>query len=264
MKKYYFIAKNTWDEILSYRVNFSLWRIRTVVAVLISYFLWSSVIPQDGSLFGYSREMMISYILIGPLLYSIIFATRTHEISDNINSGDLSLWLVKPFGYFKFWFARDMGDKAMNLAFCVVEFSLLLLILRPEIYIQTNPLYLGLLIAAVILAVLLQFFISCLISMIGFWSPEVWAPRFIFYVLLSFFTGAVFPLDILAEPIFQFLMMLPFAYLQYFPLKIYLGQVSWNEIFFGFSMLIAWIFVFYGALRLAWNKGLRNYTASGR
>lgn len=264
MNKYYFIAKNTWDEILSYRVNFLLWRIRTVVAVLISYFLWSSVIPANGSLFGYSREMMISYILIGPILYSIIFATRTHEISENINSGDLSLWLLKPFGYFKFWFARDLGDKAMNLAFCIVEFSILLVILRPEIFLQTSPFYLGLLLAAICMAVILQFFISCLISMIGFWSPEVWAPRFIFYVLLSFFTGAVFPLDILPGPVYQFLMLLPFAYMQYFPLKIYLGQLSFGEIIQGFGMLIIWIFVFYGALRLSWSKGLKNYTASGR
>ena len=264
MKKYFIVAKNTWDEILSYRVNFTLWRVRTVVAVLISYFLWSSVIPTDGSLFGYSREMMISYILIGPLLYSIIFATRTHEISNNINSGDLSLWLLKPFGYFKYWFARDMGDKAMNLAFCVVEFSLLVLILRPELYVQINPFYLGLVFIAVIMAVLLQFYISCLISMMGFWSPEAWAPRFIFYVLLSFFTGSVFPLDILPEPIYNFLMVLPFAYLQYFPLKIYLGQMSFMEIAQGFGILIAWTVVFYFVLMKVWKLGLKNYAASGR
>lgn len=264
MKKYLKIAKNTWDEILSYRVNFTLWRIRTVVAILISYFLWSSVIPQNGNLFGYTREMMISYILIGPILYSIIFATRTHEISENINSGDLSLWLVKPFGYFKFWFARDMGDKAMNLAFCIVEFSLLILILQPGLFIQTNAIYLSLVLMAVILAVLLQFYISCLISMMGFWSPEAWAPRFIFYVLLSFFTGSVFPLDILPQPIYQFLMILPFAYLQYFPLKIYLGQLSFMEITQGFGVLVAWIVVFYFLLMQTWKLGLKNYAASGR
>ena len=264
MKKYFIVAKNTWDEILSYRVNFTLWRIRTVVAVLISYFLWSSVIPTDGSLFGYTREAMISYILIGPLLYSVVFATRSHEISENINSGDLSLWLLKPFGYFKYWFARDMGDKAMNLAFCVVEFSLLLLILRPALYVQTNPYYLGLVVAAIVMAVLLQFFISCLISMLGFWSPEAWAPRFIFYVLLSFFTGSVFPLDILPEPIYQILMVLPFAYLQYFPLKIYLGQMGFMEIMQGFGILILWTAFFYFVLMKVWKLGLKNYAASGR
>lgn len=264
MKKYFIVAKNTWDEILTYRVNFTLWRIRTVVAVLISYFLWSSVIPSDGSLFGYTREAMISYILIGPILYSIIFATRSHEISENINSGDLSLWLVKPFGYFKYWFARDMGDKAMNLAFCVVEFSLLFLTLRPELYIQTNPYYLGLVLVAVVMAVLLQFYISCLISMMGFWSPEAWAPRFIFYVLLSFFTGSVFPLDILPEPIYQVLMVLPFAYLQYFPLKIYLGQMGFMEIAQGFGVLIFWTAFFYFVLMKVWKLGLKNYAASGR
>ncbi len=264
MKKYYLIAKNTWDEMLTYRVNFSLWRVRMVIGLLINYFLWTSVMPDNGTLFGYSKDLMISYIVLAPLVYSLVFSSRTHEMAENINNGDLSYFLLKPFGYFKYWFSRDLGDKAMNIAFCIAEFSLFILILKPNIFLQTNPFYLLVFLLSLFMALTLHFFISCLLSMIGFWSPEVWAPRFIFYVLVSFFAGSMFPLDILPEPVFNFLKLLPFTYLQYFPLKIYLGQLSITEMLQGFAVTLIWIGIAYATLKLVWSKGLKMYTASGR
>lgn len=264
MYKYYLVARNTWDEILSYRVNFMLWRIRAVLSLLINYFLWTSVMPDQGTLFGYSKSLMVSYVLIAPLVFSIVFSTRTHEIAENINNGDLSYFLTKPFGYFKYWFSRDIGDKAMNLAFSLVEFILFVLILRPDIFIQTNLFYILMFFTSLLLAIVLMFFIGCLMSMIGFWSPEVWAPRFIFYTLVSFFAGSLFPLDILPAPLFNFLKLLPFTYLQYFPIKVYLGQLSLVEILQGFGVVIVWVLIAYFSLSFVWKKGLKMYTASGR
>lgn len=264
MRKYYLIARNTWDEMVSYRMNFTLWRVRAVVGLLISYFLWTSVMPDKGMLFGYSKELMVTYVLLAPIIYSIVFSTRTHEMAENINNGDLSLFLIKPFGYFKYWFARDFGDKAMNISFCLVEFGLLILILKPNIFLQKNPLYLTLFLISVVLAIVLHFFIGCLMSMIGFWSPEVWAPRFIFYTLVSFFAGSMFPLDILPTGLFNFLKLLPFTYLQYYPVKIYLGQLSLMEVLQGFSISLVWIGIAYFSVKAVWRKGLRMYTAAGR
>lgn len=263
MKKYYLVAKNTWDEILTYRINFSLWRVRTVVGLLISYSLWNSVMPEEGTLFGYSRDLMITYVVLAPVIFAIVFSSRTHEMAENINRGDLSMFLTKPFGYFKYWFARDIGDKAMNIVFSIAEFSLFLFIFKPALFLQFNPIYLVLFGISLALAIVLHFFIGCLMSMVGFWSPEVWAPRFIFYTLVSFFAGSMFPLDILPEPIFNVLKLLPFTYLQFFPIKIYLGHLSMLEILQGFGITIIWIGITYGVLKLVWQKGLRMFAASG-
>lgn len=263
MQKYYFIAKNTWDEILSYRANFILWRVRAFLGMLTGYFLWTSIMPEEGTLFGYSKQIMVTYVLAAPIVFSIVFSTRTHEISENINTGGLSFFLTKPVGYFKYWFARDIGDKLMNISFSLSEFLLFLLIVRPDIFLQTNLFYLVIFFVSLFLAIILMFFIGCLMSMVGFWSPEVWAPRFIFYTLVSFLAGSLFPLDILPGSIYEILRFLPFAYLQYFPIKIYLGQVSTNDLILGFGITLAWIGISYLSLTAAWNKGIRNFTASG-
>lgn len=264
MKKYLFVIKNTWNEILTYRLSFSMWRFRTVLWFLMGYFLWNAIMPTTGNLFGYSRNLMLTYILVASFMSAIVSSSRTSEVGENINSGNLSIFLLKPFSYFKYWFSRDIGDKLMNISFALLELTILFLLLKPPIFIQTNLFILLLTVLAVGLAILLNFFIGMILSMIAFWSPEVWGPRFIFYILVSYFGGSFFPLDILPTQLFNIFRLLPFTYLYYFPTKIYLGNISFSEILIGFAISTAWCFLLYLVTSMVWKKGLRIYEAYGR
>jgi len=119
-------------------------------------------------------------------------------------------------------------------------------------------------IAAIGLGTLLYFFMSMMLGFIGFWSADVWAPRFLSFVVIDFFAGGLFPLDILPTPFFIFSQFLPFHYFIYFPLKVYLGQVSYPNMINGFFVGLCWLI----ALRLltyyVWQRGLRFYAAEGR
>ncbi|MBI2431117.1 MAG: ABC-2 family transporter protein [Candidatus Levybacteria bacterium] len=263
MSKYSSIIINTWNEILTYRLSFVMWRLRTIFQLLTIYFLWHSLIPKSQTLFGYSQSVMLTYIVGTAVLSAIVFSTRTHEIGENINSGNLSSFLTKPISYFGYWFCRDIGDKLMNISFSIIELFILFFILRPSLFIQTNIEYLLFFLIAIVFGVLLYFLIGAMLGMIGFWSPEVWAPRFIFFILVQFFSGALFPLDIFPKPIFALFQFLPFPYLLFFPLKIYLGQISFAEIAQGLTVTMVWIFVLWHGVALVWQKGLRMYTAYG-
>lgn len=264
MKKYWIITKNTWNEILVYRLNFIMWRVRVVLQLLTLYFFWLAVTPQNTKIFGYSQQLIITYIIGTFLVGAITLSSRTSEIGENINNGDLSIFLIRPINYFFYWFSRDLGDKAMNITFSLTELTLIFLVLHPPLFLQTNFSYLVLSLVSILLAIILFFLIGALIGFIGFWSPEVWAPRFIFYVLLNFFAGMIFPLDILPKTIFSVFQLLPFPYLIYFPIKIYLGQITTFEISKGLSISIVWIFIMFFIVRYVWMKGLKAYTAQGR
>lgn len=264
MRKYITVVKNTWEEMLTYRLNFSLWRVRNVLQLLTAYFLWVAIIPASGEVFGYSQSMMLTYILVASFISAIVFSTKTDLIGENINKGDLSIFLTRPINYLAYTLSRDFGDKLMNISFSIVEITILFFLLKPPIFIQTDPIFLILAILAIILAVFLNFLIGFLLGLLGFWSPDVWAPRFIFFILVAFFAGGLFPLDIMPENIFNFFKLLPFTYLLYFPLKIYLGQLTQAQIFSGFSITIVWIILLWVFKSFIWQKGLRMYTSYGR
>ncbi len=83
MKKYLQVITSTFDEIATYRFNFAMWRLRTVLQLLTIYFLWLTVTPENGELFGYSRQLILTYVLGAALISSIVISTRTQEIGEN-------------------------------------------------------------------------------------------------------------------------------------------------------------------------------------
>lgn len=264
MKKYWQVVKNTWAEYMTYRLNFILWRVRRVLNLLLVYFLWSAIFVGQGEVFGYSQKQILTYILLSNIVASFVFATKTLEIGGQINSGDLTNFLLRPISYFKYWWARDFSDKVLNIFFSIVEVALLIFLFKPGVFLQTNLNLLFFFALSIILGIVLYFHLSFLLGFIGFWSPEVWAPRFIFFILTEFFVGGLFPLDILPKPLFLALQALPFPYLLYFPLKIYLGQLNIWQIAGGFAVSMVWLFTIYQTVQLVWQKGLRVYTAEGR
>lgn len=264
MKKYFLVIRNTWEEILTYRLNFTMWRVRTVLQLISLYFLWKAILPPGQQLGSYDQQTMLTYILGSQIVFSIVFSTRTHEIGENINNGDLSIFLVRPIKYFGYWIARDVGDKLMNILFSIVEIGILVFLLAPPLFIQTDPTMLFLTVCTVLLATILYFLISANLGLVGFWSPDVWAPRFVFFVAVSFFAGGLFPLDILPKPVFELFSLTPFPYVMYFPLKIYLGQLSMWEIYKGVGISLLWTILLVFILRFIFSKGLRLYTAVGR
>lgn len=264
MHKYFLIAKNTWNETLTYRLNFTMWRIRTVISLLAFYFLWLAVVPKGTLAFGYSHSMILTYILGTAIVSAIVMSARSYVIGDEINKGDLSNYLLKPVNYFIYWLFKNFGDKAMNIMFLSIELPILFIILKPPFFIQKDFIFLILFAISIVFAIFLHFLIDILLGFVGFWSNEVWAPRFIFFASIGFFSGTYFPLDILPKGIFEIFKILPFGYLIYFPLKIYLGQLSTAKILEGFLTSAVWIVVLYFFARFIWKRGLKIYTSAGR
>lgn len=264
MRKYWLIIRNTWDEALVYRLNFVLWRVRVVIRFLITYFLWFSIYSGGQLFFGYTREMMLTYVLMVYLVSNFVFATRTQDIGSEINEGKLTNYLLKPFNYFINLAARDMSDKILNFGCTVVELVAIFLILKPPFFFQINPVLILYALIAFIGSIIIYFCVSLLISFMGFWTTEVWATRFIFIILIDFLAGNFFPIDILPPIFFRMLLLTPLPYMYYFPVKIYLGQLTTNEIVQGFIVLIVWMWVLTKGVVMVWEKGLKVYSAEGR
>jgi ABC-2 type transport system permease protein len=263
MKKYYLIALHTWQQIFEYRLSFVIWRLRAVLQVITLLFLWTAVLPQNSTIGLYNQSTMLTYVLATSFVSSIVLSSKTTQIGDEINEGALSGYLLRPMNFFLYWFSRDLGDKAMNVLFSLFEIALIILLFHPPLFFQTQILPLFFSVILLVLALVLNFFFSLIFSFVGFWSRDVWGPRFIFSQLLTFFAGGLFPLDILPKPFFNFLRFLPFPYMQFFPIKVYLGQLTVAESIMGILVSAVWVVVMYRIMLFMWGKGLQAYTASG-
>lgn len=264
MNKYYLVARNTWDQTVAYRLNFVMWRFRVFLSLVSTYFLWFTLLPQGKSIGSYDQSTILTYILGGSIVYSIVLSTRVADVANEITQGDLSNYLIRPVNYIGYYFAKDIGDKGMNILFSFIEVTLFFLIVHPPFYIQTNAFYLLGFILSILIAICINFSINMLLSFVGFFSAEVWAPRFIFYVVISFFAGTIFPLDILPKWLYLSLQALPFSYLIYTPMKIYLGQLSLQATVLSLFIAALWCVALFFCMQFVWRKGIKLYGAEGK
>lgn len=263
MSKYLSIFKISWENSLVYRLNFVLWRLRSVLQLLLIYFIWWTVFQSQSQIFGYTKESIITYILVAALIRAIVLSSRASDIANQINDGSIVNFLVKPLNFIKFYLVRDLADKLLNIAFVILEISLIIFLLKPQILIQINLYILLLAILAAILGIIIYFCISFIVSLLAFWVESSWAFIFFMTILLEGFGGGLFPIDILPKSIFNILMLTPFPYLIYFPSKLYLGTMANTEMILGFSMLFFWVIFLWFVMKWVFNKGLKFYTAQG-
>lgn len=263
MRKYLAVFKNTWEGSLVYRLNFTLWRVRSVLQLLVIYFVWWTVFQSQSQVFGYTENLMLTYVMVAALIRAIVLSTRVLDVAGHINQGDFVNFLIKPLGIISFYFSRDLADKLLNISFVIFEIALLIFLLKPPITFQKDFLILSLFVTAALLGLLLYFFIAFVVGLLAFWYENAWGPFFLLTIFLEGFGGGLFPIDILPKTISSILLLTPFPYLIYFPSKLYLGTFGINEILQGFSVLIFWVVFMYILTLKILQAGLRYYSAVG-
>ena len=267
MNKYLAIFKISFAQEFAYRLNFIMWRVRNVMQIILIFFLWSSVFSDPTRVvFGYDKARILTYVFGILIVKAIVLSARTVDVANEISSGDLTNFLLKPVNYFRYWFTRDLSSKALNLAFATVEIAILYFLLRPPFFIQTDVVQVSAFVLSLALAVIMFFGLVFLSNLITFWMPEQgWAAQFLVIVVLTdFLSGGVFPLDIFPVALQRILYALPFPYLLFFPLQVYLGKISGSAMWGGILIATAWVMVLMALLNFVWNKGIRKYEAVGR
>lgn len=263
MKKYFALLSIAWQNGLVYKVSFLLWRFRNIVYTMLPLILWTSVYSKNDMVVGYSQDQMIGYILISSLIFNLVMATALHNVASTIYTGDLSIVLLKPIGLFRSFLMNDIADKLKNIIFSVLEFSLFWFILQPELAWPAFQI-LAVIVPWVLMGVGIHFFVEMLFGSIGFWSPDVWGPKFLFFQMVELTAGRAFPLDILPQWLQNTMHLTPFPYFGFIQTQAILGRLPEDQFLHHTLAMGFWLLVLGIGCRLVWNHGMKDYSAAGR
>lgn len=266
MKKTLAIFFTTIKEYFTYRFNFLIWRLRVMISFLIPLFLWASIASQLKNFNGYDEKTIVNYFIYTYFISFFILGTRTVDIASQIQNGEIINLLLKPVSFFQYYLFRDLADKFFNLALSILELAFLITIFKLPFIL---PSFTNLFLFVIFLSIgfFISFFISLVISFIGFYSNEVWAPRFVFMVLIQILSGMYFPLDILPKPVFNLLQLTPFPYYFFIPVKIITQpQALFLKInlYISFFVGVIWLILSYFFASFLWQKGNKNFSFWGR
>ena len=264
MNKYLLLAKITLEEYFVYRLNFILWRFRNLVLFITLIFFWQAIYGHQNNLFGYSKEHMLTYVIGIVFLKSLVLGTRTGDLAGQLRSGEMTKIISRPINFFNYWFTRDLTDKVVNLFFSFLEAGAVVHLLKITLSIPADITSLIIFITLLLISTFLFFFISMLISISAFWTEDIWAVRWLFGVIfLEFFSGSMFPIDVLPAWLAKIIYFTPFPYLVYFPMKIWLSQ---ETVIAPLSIVLIssfWLVIFYFLATRLYRVGSKNYGAYG-
>lgn len=263
LNKYYQVLQVNWQNGLVYKTSLFLWRLRQFLSSVMALTLWTVIYQGQDTTLGYQQSEMITYIFMVSVLQSMVLATMLQGLAQRVYSGEISNILLKPINIFGYFFSQEIADKAKNLLFILIETVILYLIFRPELSFP-SPLYALTFAIFTLGAIILHFFIQLIFGSLGFWSPETWGPRFLFFMFLQFTAGKLFPLDILPQIIQRVVYLTPFPYLSFVQIQVYLERVPINELWQHGLVLLIWLVVTGVVARWIWQQGMKDYAAAGQ
>jgi ABC-2 type transport system permease protein len=264
--KFWLIFKLVLIERMVYRVNFFLDILSGILSSLIVVFLWIAIYrsSESGIIGGYSTGEIVTYLLGCGLLNSFILATAENpETSQNIQDGTLSTLLIKPFSPYAVWFARDMGGKTFLLMLGVIGYLGVLFFFREYLILFASFGHLLFFVFSVLFAALLQFFFFEVLSLLSFWIENTYGIRFTMRVIMEVAGGAIIPLSFFPDILQKLIMLLPFPYMIYLPMQIYLGKIPLDGVPFEFLKESVWIMGLILINFIVWKRGVRQYVSMG-
>ena len=123
--------------------------------------------------------------------------------------------------------------------------------------------------ASLVMGFLIGFLLETLIGLIAFWFLEVSSLVFIYMMINYFLSGHMIPLEWISKAsifgiqIGSFVEYLPFRYLAYTPSAIMLGKIPPDQLSRVLLIELAWVVGLLIAVRFAFNRGVKRYSAFG-
>ena len=263
MRKYWAIFQLAWQNSFEYRLEFFSHILLGLIQLAVLFFIWKAIFKQVNNFSGYTFSSMVTYLVMVQFLHFVNRQNTSRQIAEEIKNGDLSIFLLKPLNYLKYWFFSFLASRFFE---CLIRLSIITIFLilfssslQFLLWSRIFPFVLFL-----IISMSFNFLLNCLFASATFWITDIRLFSTMVGLSVGFFSGELMPLDIFPGVLRVISEVLPFQYMLFFPIKIFQGSLSGRQIFTGAAVAIFWTIGLFFLLKFLWRKGLKRYEAIGQ
>jgi viologen exporter family transport system permease protein len=248
-----------------YRWNYFLRALFALIPLAGTVFLWRAVFAErGGSLHGYDYGSMIYYYLLTILVSNLVTPTEDEwQIAADIRDGQINSFLTKPMKYLAYRFSIFLSGRLVYTAVTLPPIILIFLYFHDYVHLPHSALTYIYATISLVLAALIQFFITYSIAIMAFWILEISTIVFIVYSFEYFLGGQMFPIDIMPAGVQAVMKWLPFYYELFCPVAIFLGRLRGIELAQALAIQMGWVLLMWSVAELMWKRGLGHYQAVG-
>ncbi len=260
--KYQALAIAAIQRAIAYRGTTLLSLLSGLVWVAMLYYLWRTVYADRPRLGDFDWSQMRTYIVVSYAVSALISFSSAARILSVVRNGDIAMELLRPVDYLLFQLAQSFGSALIEgLLGGVIALLLgfLLLGIAPPVSAPATLLFL----LSVGLGFLIKFLITFMVALLCFWTKNglglIWAQT----AVISLFSGALIPLQLLPGWLRIAALAAPFRGIVYTPVMIYMGAIEGAALWWALSLQLFWVIALWRLTRLMWMPAMRALDLQG-
>jgi ABC-2 type transport system permease protein len=247
---------------LAYRLRYYTGIVTYFIYVTVYYFIWRAIYAHGSSIEGYDFSNILTYIAVGWIIRSFYFNNVDQDMANQVIEGKLAMDLIKPVNIQFMYVAQAFGESLFRAGMLSLPTALLLMMIYPlrrPASLHHFLAFLG--------SVLLSFFIVAAINFaVGTLAVRLKSILGLLrakYFLLELFSGLLLPIIFFPEVLQKVFRFLPFQYISYIPVSLYLGKINGGAIAGSLALQLGWVVVLFIIGAAMWKWSSRKITIQG-
>lgn len=248
---------------LEHRFSNFIWFLISLINPLVLLLYWLGFYRSSNAPTAQIQETITYYILLVIIGATLMVHIEGDVAYDDIQLGELSNYLLKPFSYLWWKFFLELPWRLIQGFFGLVVLILVKILFPQFIVLVITPEVVVITFFVSILAYILSFYFKMVVGLTALWLTDFSGFNQMVEVVILMFAGYIMPLNFYPAWLKQIALLLPFPYIIYYPVIALQGKLALSQLGFVIIPQIIWIIVFKLIFNLMWVNGIKKYSGVG-
>ena len=255
--------RNTIISRIKYRGNMFWGLAWSVAALLPQVFLWRALFGDAETVAGATLAQMYTFLVISRLISNGINLRTGRLFEERMKSGDVALDMLRPCDPRNLSSAQAGGESIVGMLLDGLPTFLIAIVIVGGILPPATGAHFILFLLSTALAIALSVVFQMLIGLAAFWFLSVWLLDWCIRFFLALFSGGIVPLWFMPQWVQTVAAWLPFQYMHFVPIQIYLGNYTVEESVFAIALQVLWIALLYILQKILWRSAVHRMVVLG-
>ena len=247
---------------LAYRLRYYTGIVTYFIYVSVYYFIWKAIYEHSTSIEGFDFGHILTYIAVGWIIRSFYFNNIDQDMAEHVTDGRLAMDLIKPINTQAMYIAHALGESLFRAGMLTLPTAVLILLVFP-VRPPASVLHFGAFLASVVLSFFIVAGINFAVGTLAIRLKSILGLLRAKYFLLELFSGLLLPISFFPQIFQKLFKVMPFQYISYIPVLLYLGKISGREILSSLALQVFWVIFLLTLGGVMWRWSSRRITIQG-
>jgi ABC-2 type transport system permease protein len=242
VRLYWAFARVGFVNTLAYRLRYFTGIVTYFIYVSVYYFIWKAIYEHSTSIEGFDFPHLLTYIGVGWIIRSFYFNNIDQDLAYQVMEGRLAMDLIKPVNIQIMYVARAAGESVFRLALLTVPTAVVLFLVYP-LRLPASAGHAGAFLVSVGFSFLIVAAINFAVGTFALRLQSILGLLRAKFFLLELFSGLLLPMTFFPHTVQKILDLMPFQYISYIPMLIYLGKLQGAALASAIALQVFWVAV---------------------